>query len=488
MSPSFSLRLLQTQSDARLVELARAGHERAFEALVQRYRKPLLNYCRRLLQTEARAEDALQQGLLQAWLAVRDGREVRDAKAWLYRIVHNAAISAGRRSGYDYVELDESLHGDRAPESDIDRRIVVREALAGLASLPLQQREALLQTAIQGHSHEQVATAMGLTDGAVRGLVYRARATLRTAVTALTPPQLVSWTARAASRGSAHPQLAEITVGGGGSAAALGALLKGGAVVLSAGALATGAGIVQHHPHAGSGVQAAVAVGIGHHHALFAEPAVGDPSRAATSTLSVSAHATVVADDRRRGDRRGSRGGRPERVSSGSGESSGPDPDSDGTGSSVGHVHETGPDGGLDPGASGDRDGSGGDRRSVGGGEGGSRDGLAPGTPGSKGPGGGREIGRGGEGGPTAGSSPAVADEGDRRDGQSSGGGAGGPGPSPPPPSPPGSSPLGPADAEMASSANDSGSDANSNGSRDGSSTGGHGGESSSSGSGGSKE
>ena len=77
MSPLVSVRFLQTQTDARLVALARAGHERAFEALVQRYRKPLLAYCRRLLLPEARAEDALQQALLQAWLAIQKETEVR---------------------------------------------------------------------------------------------------------------------------------------------------------------------------------------------------------------------------------------------------------------------------------------------------------------------------------------------------------------------------------------------------------------------------
>jgi RNA polymerase sigma factor (sigma-70 family) len=245
LSPSIPLRVLRTQSDVRLVELAREGHERAFEALVHRYRKPLLGYCRRLLLPEARAEDALQQGLLQAWLALSDGREVRDAKAWLYRIVHNAAVSALRRSGYDYVELDESLHAAGAPESDIDRRIAVREALAGLAALPEAQREVLLRTAVQGHSHEQVAAAMGLSDGAVRGLIYRARATLRSAATALMPPQAVLWAARAAETGASHPQLAGIA-GGTGSAGLFGLLLKGGAVVLSAGVLATGASLVEH--------------------------------------------------------------------------------------------------------------------------------------------------------------------------------------------------------------------------------------------------
>jgi RNA polymerase sigma factor (sigma-70 family) len=243
MTPSIPLCVLRAQSDARLVELARDGHERAFEALVHRYRKLLLSYCRRLLLSEARAEDALQQGLLQAWLAMRDGCEVRDAKAWLYRVVHNAAISALRCSGYDYVELDESLCGATARESDIDRRIAVREALAGLAALPETQREALLRTAVQGHSREQIAADLGLTGGAVRGLVYRARATLRAAATAFTPPQVVFWAARASGSGSAH--VAEIA-GGTGSAGLLGLLLKGGAVVVSVGVLATGTGLVAH--------------------------------------------------------------------------------------------------------------------------------------------------------------------------------------------------------------------------------------------------
>lgn len=255
-----AIRLLQTQSDGRLVELAEGGSERAFEALVNRYRKPLLGYCRRLLLPEARAEDALQQGLLQAWLALEGGAEVRDAKAWLYRIVHNASVSALRRSGYDYVELDESLHGARSAEEDLDRRIAVRETLAGLAALPEAQREVLLRTALQGDSHEQVAASMGLSEGAVRGLVYRARASLRTAATALTPPQLLLWVSRAAESGGAHPQLAELVTAGG-SAGLFGALLKGSAVLVSVGAIATGATLAEHHDGAAEDASAETIAG-----------------------------------------------------------------------------------------------------------------------------------------------------------------------------------------------------------------------------------
>jgi hypothetical protein len=48
--------LLRTQSDRRLVTLAADGHDRAFEVIVERYRRPLQRYLRRLL-SEALAED-----------------------------------------------------------------------------------------------------------------------------------------------------------------------------------------------------------------------------------------------------------------------------------------------------------------------------------------------------------------------------------------------------------------------------------------------
>ncbi len=258
MSPSVSARLLLTQSDARLVAFARAGHERAFEALVRRYRGPLLGYCRRLLLSDERAEDALQQALTQAWLALRADTEVQNAKAWLYRIVHNSALNALRGSGYDYCTLSESLSGAGAPQEDLDRRIAVREALAGLAALPEMQREALLRTAVEGSSHREAARELGVSEPALRGLVYRARTTLRATAGAFMPAPVVSW---ALSNGSSVPageRAAEVGVAGGAGVAGL--LMKGGAMAVTAGVLAGSIATVHLHrvPVSGRGSPAGV--------------------------------------------------------------------------------------------------------------------------------------------------------------------------------------------------------------------------------------
>src|SRR3954467_14249221 len=221
--PSPSSVLLRTQSDERLVVLARAGHERAFEAIVERYRGPLLRAARRYLP-EARADDALQQAYISAWNALQRGDEVRDLRAWLYRIVHNTALNQLRVAGYDYAELEESLRlAADAPQEEMERRAVVRQTLAGLAALPDRQREALLRIAVEGRSQDEVARELGVSEGAVRQLVHRARLTLRAAPTALIPMPLAEWAAAAGATGGAAggppaERIAELIAGAGASA------------------------------------------------------------------------------------------------------------------------------------------------------------------------------------------------------------------------------------------------------------------------------
>src|SRR4051794_27837309 len=218
--PSPTIVLLRTQSDERLVALARAGHERAFEAIVERYRKPLLRACRRVLP-EARAEDAVQQSLVAAWTGLSRGDEVRELRPWLYRIAHNSALNQLRVAGYDYDELQGMLDTGPAPEEELERREVARRTLTGLAALPPRQRAALLQIAVHGRGQDEVARAMGVSEPAVRQLVHRARTQLRAAATAVTPMPVAAWLSDFGS-GSAPvtDRVGELVAGGGAPAAA----------------------------------------------------------------------------------------------------------------------------------------------------------------------------------------------------------------------------------------------------------------------------
>jgi RNA polymerase sigma factor (sigma-70 family) len=283
--------LLRSQSDERLLELAREGHERAFEAIVERYRRPLLRACRRVLP-EGRAEDAVQQALVAAWTAIERGYEVRELRPWLFRIAHNTALNQLRVSGYDHVELLDGLRGGPAPEEELERRIVVRATLAGIAALPERQRQALLRIAVEGRPQEDVAAELGVSEGAVRQLVHRARVQLRAAATAVTPLPIAIWMADLAG-GAA-------TAGG----AAATALKAGAAVVLVTGA-AAGPALVHHGaPHAGRRDTAAAAPPAHPHRATAA--AVADVVRVAEPAPAAATPAATAEPRGDRGERSGS--------------------------------------------------------------------------------------------------------------------------------------------------------------------------------------
>jgi RNA polymerase sigma factor (sigma-70 family) len=270
VSPFVSARFLQAQPDARLLKLASEGHERAFEALVRRHRRSLLAYSRRLLTSGSRSEDAVQQALLQAWLALQGGVEVRDAKPWFFRIVHNVALNMQRgAAGQDHAQLTDEVHGN-VIEPEPDGWIAVKDVFAELAQLPPLQRQALLRTSLEGQSHDEVAVALGVSVGAVRGLVYRARSAVRAALAALIPPPFMNWALTPTKPGVPTPdRLAELVAGGGG----LGVVAMNGSVaVVSVGALVAGAAVVPHSqstagrpPHAPAATAAASNVSAGTH-------------------------------------------------------------------------------------------------------------------------------------------------------------------------------------------------------------------------------
>src|SRR3954471_21418941 len=239
MTPLLSNALLRAQTDERLVELAAAGHDRAFEAIVERYRRPLHRYLRRLL-SDTLAEDVMQATFINAWSSMRSGSSVRELRPWLYRIAHNAAINALKKVGDAMEEVPESIGGlATEPAAELERREEMQHALTSIAALPSRQRAALLAVAVDGRAHADVAQELGLTDGAVRQLVHRARITLRTAATAVTPLPLLNILMTSAGD-STVGRVAEVAAGAGGAGAASLSLKAGAAAVIATGALVTG--------------------------------------------------------------------------------------------------------------------------------------------------------------------------------------------------------------------------------------------------------
>ena len=347
MSPWLSDRLLGSQSDERLAALACAGSDRAFAAIVQRYRRPLYAFARRL-DANGDAEDLVQQTFLSALAAMRSGGEVRHLRGWLHQILRHAAIQASKGAAL----AEELEHADLATPSAhqaAELRMLTAEALAALAQLPARQYEAMVATAVQGRSRAEVAALLGVTEGAVRQLVHRAREALRTAVTAITPYPL----AQALAAGPSGGGLADVAAGAGaGSAGAL--VVKLGAV-LASGLVATGivASSVRGPSHSTQGAH--------RHSAISAVTASDPPGHGVSGTRLAAVRGGSSAANRLLGGESGrGRGGGAASTLDGSNSGPGSGSDGSGSGSSDGGSIQSSSSGGPSVTTASSSDGSGG--------------------------------------------------------------------------------------------------------------------------------
>ncbi|EXG79104.1 RNA polymerase subunit sigma-70 [Cryptosporangium arvum] len=149
-----------------------------FEAATGAFRRELTAHCYRMLGSWDEAEDAVQETYLRAWRGWAAFEHRASARTWLHRIATNVALSAldGRRrralpSGLD---ADEPEAGWIQPSSD-DMRLAL---IAGLQTLTPSQRAVLLLRDVLAFPTPDVAEMLGLTPGAVKSALQRARARL----------------------------------------------------------------------------------------------------------------------------------------------------------------------------------------------------------------------------------------------------------------------------------------------------------------------
>ncbi|MFN8112140.1 MAG: sigma-70 family RNA polymerase sigma factor [Solirubrobacterales bacterium] len=239
--------VLAAQSDARLVRLLREGHDPAFEEIVRRYRGPLVGFATTIVGD--RAEDVVQAALEKAHRALlADDREI-NLRPWLFTIVRNGSLNLIRSEPVT-DELDPLLlaSAGTGPEEAAERHEEMDRLITAICALPVAQREALVRRELEGVGHGEIASQLGTTSTAVRGLIFRARTQLRNAMGALVPlPVLRALLAQGSAIGAAGGAGAA-----GGGAALLGGAGAKGAAAIAAAVVALGAGIAVEQRHRGN--------------------------------------------------------------------------------------------------------------------------------------------------------------------------------------------------------------------------------------------
>jgi RNA polymerase sigma factor (sigma-70 family) len=244
---------LRTQSDRRLVRLVRQGYETAFEEIVRRYRRPLVRFAAGIVG--GRSEDVTQDALSKALLALRGSENEIELRPWLYRIVRNTALNDVRDSPPSAEELGETIPGGLSAAAEAERREEMADLVERLQALPEPQRAAIVMRELEGLSHEEIAAALGVSGGAARQTIHRARTALRDGFGMLIPLPLLRVLADhgAEAAGGAAVAGAGAASGGGialGGLGAGGAVKVGVATALIAGTV--GAGVAIDHNRGGN--------------------------------------------------------------------------------------------------------------------------------------------------------------------------------------------------------------------------------------------
>jgi len=180
----------RTDSDAHLVERAKAGDMHAFELLVLKYRRRVQRVIARLVRDADLVEDLAQDTFWQAYRALPQFRGESQFYTWLYRIAVNTAKKAllarrhesaappveGAESGQEetFPSENEPMAED-TPETVYAARELAQAVEAALAALPEDWRQAVTLREIEGLSYEAIAAQMGTPIGTVRSRIFRAR-------------------------------------------------------------------------------------------------------------------------------------------------------------------------------------------------------------------------------------------------------------------------------------------------------------------------
>jgi RNA polymerase sigma-70 factor, ECF subfamily len=180
-----------TSSDQQLVKRALKGDERAFEEIVRRYQKPIVNFIARMVGNYDLALDLSQDVFVKAFVALRTYNENYKFGSWIFKIASNTVIDHLRKGGPAISSLDkpvstedDEIQVDLAsaaliPEEELEqtetRRILVRL----IERLPQAYRQMIVLRHVNELSYDEIAEITDLPLGTVKNRTFRAREMMR---------------------------------------------------------------------------------------------------------------------------------------------------------------------------------------------------------------------------------------------------------------------------------------------------------------------
>jgi RNA polymerase sigma-70 factor (ECF subfamily) len=169
--------------DRELIGRVLAGDPRAERELYDAHVDRVFRLSCRISGDPHRAQDYTQETFIRAFRRLADFRGESALSTWLCAITVSVTLNglrSQRRAREREVGLDEApAIGTRTVEADPDLKTRMTAAIDGL---PEGYRTVFVMHDVEGYTHEEIATALGVQPGTSKAQLFRARAKLRTAL------------------------------------------------------------------------------------------------------------------------------------------------------------------------------------------------------------------------------------------------------------------------------------------------------------------
>jgi RNA polymerase sigma-70 factor (ECF subfamily) len=164
----------------------RRGDDTCFNQLFDKYYRAIVTFSRRFAHRADLAEELAQEVFIKCHRARATYEPTARFTTWLYTIARNHCLNETRRPEHRYAMQQYTTgvigSSNPSPETLVRTADLNEQAQAALAALPANQRQILLMSIVHDFSQEQIAEALGLTVGAVKTGLYRARQAMRQAI------------------------------------------------------------------------------------------------------------------------------------------------------------------------------------------------------------------------------------------------------------------------------------------------------------------
>jgi RNA polymerase sigma-70 factor, ECF subfamily len=177
-----------------LVEAAKSGDTRAFEALVKRYRKRIYALALHIVGHASEADDIAQDVFLKAYRALGTFEGRSQFFTWVYRMTVNRSLNARRdrarrdehggllADGDPRIELAVAVDARDNPSLAAELRQTYARLLRALDSLPADMRTTVILVSLQGLSHGEAGVVQKVSEGTIAWRMHEARRRLHDAM------------------------------------------------------------------------------------------------------------------------------------------------------------------------------------------------------------------------------------------------------------------------------------------------------------------